>query len=163
MKSTDRSIPRLITCPVPTRPYQTQGTRQEQSAAPPYGFAAIINILFILGNQDLSAKILKDLDVAVPGLTVVKIRRINLERRRGSFENTSLIYQEAMEETADDEARSFYAVRYARFLAKVYWRNFAFFESSRQLCQWIICSVVLHSFPVAKIDLHSLLLLSTSI
>ncbi|KAK3741774.1 hypothetical protein QZH41_011386, partial [Actinostola sp. cb2023] len=71
------------------------------------------------GNQDLSAKILKDLDVAVPGLTVVKIRRINLERRRGSFENTSLIYQEAMEETADDEARSFYAVRYARFLAKV--------------------------------------------
>lgn len=59
------------------------------------------------------------MDQAVPGLAVVKLRRLNLERRLGRYENACQIYQEAMDETGDDEARSFYAIRYARFLSKV--------------------------------------------
>lgn len=50
---------------------------------------------------------------------MIKLRRINLERRQGHYENACMVYQEAMDETADEEARSFYAIRYARFLSKV--------------------------------------------
>jgi pre-mRNA-processing factor 39 len=59
------------------------------------------------------------LDVAVPDLAIVKLRRINLERRRGDFEKATTIYEEAIEGTTDNAVKSFYAVRYSRFLAKV--------------------------------------------
>lgn len=78
----------------------------------------ITNPLFT-GNPDLAAEILKELDLLVPGIAIVKLRRINVERRQGHLENACMIYKEAMDETGDEEARSFYAIRYARFLAKV--------------------------------------------
>lgn len=77
-------------------------------------------LLSLVGNPELAVNILKNVDQAVPGLAIVKLRRINLERRLGHYESACQIYQEAMDETGDDEARSFYAIRYARYLSKVH-------------------------------------------
>ena len=55
----------------------------------------------------------------MPGIIMVKLKRINLERRRGNFEGTSALYEEAMNETSDQELATFFAIRYSRFLSKV--------------------------------------------
>jgi len=50
---------------------------------------------------------------------MVKLRRINLERRRGNFDAVATLYEEAINETSDQELSTFFAIRYSRFLAKV--------------------------------------------
>lgn len=71
------------------------------------------------GNAAKASEILAELDKAVPGIIMVKLKRINLERRRGNFEGTSALYEEAMNETSDQELATFFAIRYSRFLSKV--------------------------------------------
>ncbi|CAH3175546.1 unnamed protein product, partial [Porites evermanni] len=71
------------------------------------------------GNAGKASEILAELDKGVPGIIMVKLRRINLERRRGNTDAVSGLYEEAMIETSDQELATFFAIRYARFLAKV--------------------------------------------
>lgn len=76
-------------------------------------------VLSLEGNAAKASEILAELDKAVPGIIMVKLKRINLERRRGNFEGTSALYEEAMNETSDQELATFFAIRYSRFLSKV--------------------------------------------
>lgn len=79
-----------------------------------------MSMLFVfLGNAGKASEILTELDKGVPGIIMVKLRRINLERRRGNTDAVSGLYEEAMIETSDQELATFFAIRYARFLAKV--------------------------------------------
>ena len=73
----------------------------------------------LLGNAAKASEILAELDKGVPGIIIVKLRRINLERRRGNFDAVAALYEEAIVETSDQELATFFAIRYARFLAKV--------------------------------------------
>ena len=73
----------------------------------------------LLGNAAKASEILAELDKAVPGIIMVKLRRINLERRRKHFDVVVTLYEEAMVETSDQELATFFAIRYSRFLAKV--------------------------------------------
>ena len=70
-----------------------------------------------------------ELDKGVPGIIIVKLKRVNLERRRGNFEVTCTIYEETMNETSDQELATFFAIRYSRFLAKV----------REEFCVWPTC------------------------
>lgn len=79
----------------------------------------IVTLSFFKGNAAKASEILAELDKAVPGIIMVKLKRINLERRRGNFEGTSALYEEAMNETSDQELATFFAIRYSRFLSKV--------------------------------------------
>lgn len=79
----------------------------------------IVTLSFFKGNAAKASEILAELDKAVPGIIMVKLKRINLERRRGNFEGTSALYEEAMSETSDQELATFFAIRYSRFLSKV--------------------------------------------
>lgn len=71
------------------------------------------------GNAAKASEILAELDKGVPGIIIVKLKRVNLERRRGNFEVTCTLYEETMNETSDQELATFFAIRYSRFLAKV--------------------------------------------
>lgn len=51
---------------------------------------------------------------------MVKLRRINLERRRQNFDAVAALYEEAIIETSDQELATFFAIRYSRFLSKVH-------------------------------------------
>ena len=83
-----------------------------------------MSMLFVfLGNAGKASEILAELDKGVPGIIMVKLRRINLERRRGNTDAVSGLYEEAMIETSDQELATFFAIRYARFLAKVLRRH----------------------------------------
>ncbi|XP_022800433.1 pre-mRNA-processing factor 39-like isoform X2 [Stylophora pistillata] len=71
------------------------------------------------GNAAKASEILAELDKGVPGIIMVKLKRVNLERRRGNFEATCALYEETMNETSEQELATFFAIRYSRFLAKV--------------------------------------------
>ena len=84
-----------------------------------HGSNCIPSLPSFKGNAAKASEILAELDKAVPGIIMVKLKRINLERRRGNFEGTSSLYEEAMNETSDQELATFFAIRYSRFLSKV--------------------------------------------
>ena len=80
----------------------------------------IYNASVSTGNAAKATEILADIDKGVPGIIMVKLRRINLERRRQNFDAVAALYEEAMIETSDQELATFFAVRYSRFLSKVH-------------------------------------------
>lgn len=71
------------------------------------------------GNAAKATEILADIDKGVPGIIMVKLRRINLERRRQNFDAVAALYEEAIIETSDQELATFFAIRYSRFLSKI--------------------------------------------
>ena len=89
--------------------------------------------MFKTGNAAKASEILAELDKVVPGIIMVKLKRINLERRRKNFDVVSSLYEEAINETSDQELATFFSIRYSRFLAKVFAvGNFPFFYKSGQ-------------------------------
>ncbi|XP_078590957.1 pre-mRNA-processing factor 39-like isoform X5 [Branchiostoma floridae x Branchiostoma japonicum] len=70
------------------------------------------------GNLDAARDILKTLEEAVPGLAMVTLRRVSLERRTGNLVNAERIFQEAVENAKDTSTASFFSLKLARFLAK---------------------------------------------
>ena len=62
---------------------------------------------------------LENIENTNPGLTMVKLRRIGLERRTGTLELTQQLYRDAIDSATSSETRSFYAIKYSRYLAKV--------------------------------------------
>ena len=73
----------------------------------------------LTGNVDKARGILKGIDSLVPGLVLVRLRRIGLEVREQRYEEAEALYRESTTSAEDTETRNFYAWRYARFAAKV--------------------------------------------
>lgn len=69
--------------------------------------------------MDTAREVLRSIDQCVPGLVMVRLRRISLEVRAGKFEQADALYQECLTQTMALEMRNFYAWRYARFAQKV--------------------------------------------
>jgi hypothetical protein len=67
-----------------------------------------------------AASILESFEKSCPSLLVLMIRRINLFRRRGEFDQVCLLYEQYIELTAEKkEISSSLAIKYARFANKV--------------------------------------------
>ncbi|KAK5853161.1 hypothetical protein PBY51_006976 [Eleginops maclovinus] len=71
------------------------------------------------GNVEEARDILKSLEAAVPGLAMVRLRRVSLERRHGNLEEAEALLREAMESAKNATETSFYAVKLARQMMKV--------------------------------------------
>uniref|UniRef100_A0A3Q3NET8 Pre-mRNA-processing factor 39 n=1 Tax=Labrus bergylta TaxID=56723 RepID=A0A3Q3NET8_9LABR len=71
------------------------------------------------GNVDEARDILKSLEAAVPGLAMVRLRRVSLERRHGNLDGAEALLLEAMESAKNSTETSFYAVKLARLQMKV--------------------------------------------
>lgn len=71
------------------------------------------------GKVDEAREILKSLEATIPGLAMVRLRRVSLERRHGNMEGAEALLREAMECGKDNTEMSFYAVKLARHYMKV--------------------------------------------
>ncbi|XP_031721809.1 pre-mRNA-processing factor 39 isoform X1 [Anarrhichthys ocellatus] len=71
------------------------------------------------GNVEEARSVLKSLEEAVPGLAMVRLRRVSLERRHGNLEEAEALLREAMESAKNVTETSFYAVKLARQMMKV--------------------------------------------
>ncbi|XP_040016507.2 pre-mRNA-processing factor 39 isoform X2 [Gasterosteus aculeatus] len=71
------------------------------------------------GNVEEARSILKSLEDVVPGLAMVRLRRVSLERRHGNLEEAEALLREAMESAKNVTETSFYAVKLARQMMKV--------------------------------------------
>ncbi|KAM8831217.1 pre-mRNA-processing factor 39 [Spinachia spinachia] len=71
------------------------------------------------GNVEEARSILKSLEQVVPGLAMVRLRRVSLERRHGNLEEAEALLREAMESAKNVTETSFYAVKLARQMMKV--------------------------------------------
>lgn len=71
------------------------------------------------GKHTDAWKILSNLEEAVPGMVMVAMRRISLERRIGDKEKTEMLFQEYIDKAGMKNVRGFYVIKYARYLYKV--------------------------------------------
>ncbi|XP_076099638.1 pre-mRNA-processing factor 39-like isoform X1 [Mytilus galloprovincialis] len=71
------------------------------------------------GNYDGAYDVLATLEKSVPGLIMVAMRRISLERRRGNLATVETFFKDYIENAASPEIASFYSIKYARFLLKI--------------------------------------------
>lgn len=55
----------------------------------------------------------------VPGLAMVCMRRISLERRSKSFETAEQLFKTYIETAVNQKTKIFFSIKYARFLQKV--------------------------------------------
>ena len=82
----------------------------------------ILNWAAFEENQKNCAKargILKDLDEALPGMVMVPLRRAGLERRNGATDEGIEILKDEMEKATSADEKSFWAMKCAKFFAKV--------------------------------------------
>lgn len=59
------------------------------------------------------------MEVTVPGLAMVRLRRVSLERRHGNLAEAETLLREAVDTAGTIAERSFYAVKLARLYLKV--------------------------------------------
>ncbi|XP_043553236.1 pre-mRNA-processing factor 39 isoform X2 [Chiloscyllium plagiosum] len=71
------------------------------------------------GNINEARRILKMLEESVPGLAMVRLRRVSLERRHGNMDEAEFLLQDAIKNSKTPNEASFYAVKLARLLFKV--------------------------------------------
>lgn len=71
------------------------------------------------GNVEEARDILKSLEASIPGLAMVRLRRVSLERRHGNLEAAEALLRDAMESAKNSTETTFYAVKLARQLMKV--------------------------------------------
>lgn len=71
------------------------------------------------GSVDEARGILKSLEAGVPGLAMVRLRRVSLERRHGNMEEAETLLREAIESAKSPSEASFYAVKLSRMFMKV--------------------------------------------
>lgn len=71
------------------------------------------------GNHDEGWEILANLEKNNPGLAMVALRRISLERRQSNLTEAEALYKEYIDNAATNEIRSFFTIKYSRFLSKV--------------------------------------------
>ncbi|KAK9501193.1 hypothetical protein O3M35_002266 [Rhynocoris fuscipes] len=71
------------------------------------------------GNVDGARKILNHIDKEVPGVLIIQLRKINLERRAGNLEETSYLYENYISAAKTKIAFVTLSVKYARFCLKI--------------------------------------------
>ncbi|XP_069501062.1 uncharacterized protein [Ambystoma mexicanum] len=71
------------------------------------------------GEVDEARNILKTLDEAVPGLAMVRLRRVSLERRLGNLEAAEALLREAILANEGTQLATFYSIKLARQVLKV--------------------------------------------
>ncbi|KAJ8409093.1 hypothetical protein AAFF_G00241140 [Aldrovandia affinis] len=71
------------------------------------------------GNIAEARGILKALEETVPGLAMVRLRRVSLERRHGNMEEAESLLQDAIGNGKNAGESSFYSIKLARQLLKV--------------------------------------------
>ncbi|XP_067274436.1 pre-mRNA-processing factor 39 isoform X2 [Pseudorasbora parva] len=71
------------------------------------------------GCIDEARGILKAFEEAVPGLAMVRLRRVSLERRHGNMDEAEALLRNAITSGKNSSESSFYAVKLARQLVKV--------------------------------------------
>lgn len=71
------------------------------------------------GNIDEARGILKAIEEAVPGLAMVRLRRVSLERRHGNMDEVEALLRDAITNGRNGSESSFYAVKLARQMLKV--------------------------------------------
>lgn len=59
------------------------------------------------------------MEATIPGLAMVRLRRVSLERRHGNLVEAEALLRESMESASTIAERSFYAVKLARQHMKV--------------------------------------------
>ncbi|XP_005102551.2 pre-mRNA-processing factor 39 isoform X2 [Aplysia californica] len=70
-------------------------------------------------NHSLARKILMNIENNVPGLAMVCMRRISLERRCGNHEAGEELFKKYIETAVSHKSRTFFCIKYARYLQKV--------------------------------------------
>ncbi|XP_067680617.1 pre-mRNA-processing factor 39-like [Haliotis asinina] len=71
------------------------------------------------GNYPEASDVLTNIEKNVPNLVMVSMRRISLERRQGNHENVENLYQSYITKAASPAIRSFYSIKFARYLRKI--------------------------------------------
>jgi len=71
------------------------------------------------GNINGALEILTQLEESVPGLVMVSLRCIGLQRRRGDLNAVMALYSKYAESATSTEVGSFFAIKFARYLSKV--------------------------------------------
>ncbi|XP_025049341.1 pre-mRNA-processing factor 39-like [Alligator sinensis] len=70
-------------------------------------------------NIEEARRILKTFEEGMPGLAMVRLRRVSLERRQGNLEMAEALLQEAIQANEGLPLASFYAIKLARQVLKV--------------------------------------------
>ncbi|GFO27449.1 pre-mRNA-processing factor 39 [Plakobranchus ocellatus] len=71
------------------------------------------------GNCALARKILMNIESNVPGLAMVCMRRISLERRNKNHDAAEELFKTYIEKAVSHKTRTFFSIKYARYLQKV--------------------------------------------
>uniref|UniRef100_A0A8C2J8N1 Pre-mRNA-processing factor 39 n=1 Tax=Cyprinus carpio TaxID=7962 RepID=A0A8C2J8N1_CYPCA len=71
------------------------------------------------GSVEEARGILKAMEEAVPGLAMVRLRRVSLERRHGNMDEAEALLRDGITTGKNSSESSFYAVKLARQLVKV--------------------------------------------
>ncbi|XP_067400063.1 pre-mRNA-processing factor 39-like isoform X2 [Emydura macquarii macquarii] len=71
------------------------------------------------GDLEEARRILKSFEESIPGLAMVRLRRVSLERRHGNLEAAEALLQEAIRDNEGMPLASFYAIKLARQVLKV--------------------------------------------
>ena len=78
-----------------------------------------LNYVIFTGKHGDAWRILTNLEETLPGMVMVAMRRISLERRIGDRDKTEMLFQEYIAKSTDLSVRAFYVIKYARYLFKV--------------------------------------------
>ncbi|XP_013388551.1 pre-mRNA-processing factor 39 [Lingula anatina] len=71
------------------------------------------------GNYESALEILRNIEKRVPGLVMVPLRRIGLERRHGNHHQVHELYQAYLDTATSPEEHSFLSLKFSRHLLKV--------------------------------------------
>ncbi|XP_067103516.1 pre-mRNA-processing factor 39 isoform X1 [Osmerus mordax] len=72
------------------------------------------------GNLDEARRVLVALEAAMPGLAVVRLRRVGLERRAGRTDESEALLRDAVAQSKETPSlHAFYSIKLARYLLKL--------------------------------------------
>ncbi|XP_077143801.1 pre-mRNA-processing factor 39-like isoform X2 [Ranitomeya variabilis] len=71
------------------------------------------------GELDSARAILHNLENVLPGLVIVRLRRVNFERRNGNLQEAERLLREAVQNSGIPGVAAFYTVKLARLLLKL--------------------------------------------
>ena len=77
------------------------------------------NLFLFSGNYALARKILMNIESNVPGLAMVCMRRISLERRNKNHDSAEELFKSYIEKAVSHKTKTFFSIKYARYLQKV--------------------------------------------
>ncbi|XP_041352818.1 pre-mRNA-processing factor 39-like isoform X2 [Gigantopelta aegis] len=70
-------------------------------------------------NYQATRQVLINIDKNVPGLVMVAMRRISLERRQGNDTDVEKLFQDYINQSTSPSVKSFYSIKFARYLLKI--------------------------------------------